>query len=85
MNAKAFLKGKRSHWGIENRLHWVLDIAFCEDMSRVHKDHAPENFAVLRHMAVNMLKQEKTVKGGLHTKRLLAGWDKAYLLKVLSV
>ena len=52
-NVEIILQAKRSYWGIENRLHWVLDIAFREDMSRVCKDHAPENLAVLRHMAIN--------------------------------
>ena len=84
MDAKAFLKAKRSHWAIENGLHWVLDVAFQEDRSRVRKDHAPENLAVLRHMAVNLLKQEKTLKVGVHAKRLQAGWDDVYLLKGLS-
>jgi predicted transposase YbfD/YdcC len=84
MDAEAFLKAKRSHWGIENRLHWVLDIAFREDMSRVRKDHAPENFAILRHLALNILKQDKSLKAGIHAKRLRAGWDEAYLLKILT-
>jgi predicted transposase YbfD/YdcC len=73
----------RSHWGIENQLHWVLDIAFDEDHCRVRKDHGPENFAILRHIALNLLKQEKTCKRGMKGKRLLAGWNQDYLLKVL--
>lgn len=82
--AKTILKAKRSHWSIENQLHWVLDIAFREDASRIRKDHAAENFAILRHMAVNLLKQEKTAKGGTHAKRLLAAWNLDYLLKILA-
>jgi hypothetical protein len=61
-----------------------LDIAFNEDHSRVRKDNAPQNFAVLRHMALNLLKQEKTVKAGIKAKRLKCGWDADYLLKVLA-
>jgi predicted transposase YbfD/YdcC len=74
MNAKAFLKAKRSHWGIENRLHWVLDVAFREDVSRVRKDHGPANFAVLRHMALNMLKQEKSAKVGMFQAKTPTSW-----------
>lgn len=83
-NAEQILKATRQHWSIENGLHWVLDIAFNEDRSRVRKDHAPANLTVLRHMAVNLLKQEPTAKGGIKAKRLQAGWNENYLLKVLS-
>jgi len=83
-NAEKILRAKRSYWGIENRLHWVLDIAFNEDRSRVRKDNAPQNFAILRHMALNLLKQEKTAKGGIKAKRLQCGWNVDYLLKVLA-
>ncbi|MCJ7701802.1 MAG: ISAs1 family transposase [Anaerolineales bacterium] len=83
-NAKRILKATHQHWSIENGLHWVLDIAFNEDRSRVRKDHAPANLAVLRHMAVNLLKQETSAKGGIKAKCLQAGWNEDYLLKVLS-
>lgn len=82
--AKRVLTAARSHWGIENRLHWILDIAFDEDHCRVRKDNGPENFAILRHIALNLLKQEKTSKHSIRTKRLQAAWDENYLLKVLA-
>lgn len=73
----------RSHWQVENSLHWVLDIAFVEDACRIRKDYAPENLAVVRHIALNLLSQETTLKVGMKNKRLRAGWDEDYLLKVL--
>jgi predicted transposase YbfD/YdcC len=82
-SAHDFLQHIRDHWQIENGLHWVLDIAFREDEARIRKDHAPQNMAILRHMAVNLLKQETSVKVGIAAKRKMAGWDDAYLLKVL--
>jgi len=77
-------KAIREHWGIENDLHWCLDISFREDHCRVRKDHGPENLAILRHVATNMLKRETSLQGGMQTKRLKAAWDHDYLLKVLS-
>jgi predicted transposase YbfD/YdcC len=75
----------RAHWGIENTLHWVLDVAFREDQSRIRKDHAPENFATLRHLALNLIRADKTTKGSVRVKRLRAGWDDAFLAKLLRV
>jgi len=83
-DAKRILHVVRRHWAIENELHWVLDVALNEDRSRVRKEQAPENLAVLRHIALNLLKQEKTAKGGIHAKQLQAAWRQDYLLTVLS-
>lgn len=82
---KKFARAVRGHWGIENSLHWVLDIAFREDEHRLRKDHGPENLALLRRLAVSLLQNEKTEKCGIACKRKQAGWDDDYLLKVLGV
>lgn len=75
----------RAHWGIENSLHWVLDIAFREDEKRLRSRGGAELFAILRHIALNLLKQETSAKIGVHGKRLKAAWDDQYLLKILTV
>jgi predicted transposase YbfD/YdcC len=82
-DAQHLLHAVRTHWRIENQLHWVLDVAFDEDQCRVRKDHAAQNFAILRHLALNLLKQEKSAKCGIKAKRKKAGWSNDYLLKVL--
>lgn len=83
-DAKTIAHAIRGHWGIENSLHWVLDIAFREDESRIRKDHAPANFAIIRHMALNLLRQETSSKRSIKGKRLKAGWDTGYLGKILN-
>ena len=83
--ADVFHKAARAHWGVENGLHWVLDMAFREDECRVRTGHGPENLARLRQIALNLLKQERTAKVGVKSKRLRAGWDEAYLRRLLGL
>lgn len=83
LGAERMLEMVRGHWGVENRLHWSLDVSFNEDQRRIRKGHGAENFSRLCRMALNLLKSEKTLKAGINTKRLNCGWDHAYLLKVL--
>ncbi len=84
-NAEVFDQAVRSHWGIENSLHWVLDVSFREDECRIRRDNSPENFALLRHIALNLLSQEKTAMMGIQNKRLQAAWDDQYLAQVLRI
>lgn len=83
-NAEKIAGAIRSHWGIENTLHWTLDVTFSEDKSRIRKEHSPENFALLRRLAINLLKQEKTSKQSLKMKRYRAAMDNNYLVKILN-
>lgn len=81
-NVTIFAKAVRLHWGIENSVHWVLDMAFREDESRIRTGHAPENMAVLRQIALNLLRKD-TIKLGIKNKRLKAGWSTDYLTDLL--
>jgi predicted transposase YbfD/YdcC len=74
----------RSHWGVENRLHWVLDLAFHEDRSRVRTDHAPENLAIIRHLALNLLRRDPNRRIGLKNARFKAALNDAYLRSILD-
>ncbi len=84
-DAKEFARAVRGHWGVENKLHWVMDVSFGEDQSRARDGHAAENLATLRRLALNLLKQEKTKKRGVRGKMLNASWDHPYLLCLLGV
>ena len=82
-DAERLAEAVRGHWHIENQVHWVLDVAFREDQSRIRMGHAAENMAVVRRIALNLLKHDTSVKLGVLNKRLKAGWDEDYLLKIL--
>lgn len=84
-DAAFFQKSIRSHWAIENKLHWVLDVAFGEDASRKRQGNAAQNYSVLLKIALNLLKNEKTERQGVKGKRLRAAWDEVYLTKVLNL
>ena len=83
-NAQRLAEGIRGHWSVENSLHWVLDVAFGEDDSRIRKDNAPANFAVLRHIAVNIIGQNKSRKLSVRSKRFLATLDEEYSIELLE-
>jgi predicted transposase YbfD/YdcC len=83
-NAKLMLYAVRSHWGIENGVHWILDVTFREDDSRIRRGNGAQNFAVLRHIALNLLKRENSTKLSIRARRNQAAWDDDYRLKVLT-
>ena len=83
LSARKFAAAVRSHWSIENQLHWQLDVTFQEDQSRLRLGHADVNFSILRRTALSLLKNETSLKVGVKNKRLVAGWDEDYMLKVL--
>ncbi len=82
--ARAFGDAVRSHWGIENSVHYVLDVAFHEDQSRIRQGLAAENFAVLRHIALNLLRQQTVKRKSIKGRRVRAAWDTDFLLRVLT-
>jgi len=85
LEVETFARAVRGHWGVENKLHWVMDVCFREDQSRARQGHAAENLATLRRLALNLLKHEKTKKRGIRAKMLNASWDHPYLLRLLAV
>ena len=84
-NSQSFAHAVRGHWVIENSLHWLLDVSFGEDQCRVRVGHAAENFAILRHLVLNLLKADTTKKVGIKARQKCAGWDHTYLLSLISI
>lgn len=84
LDVERFARAVRAHWGIENKVHWILDVQFGEDQSRARAGYAAENLATLRRFALNMLKSERTKKRGIRGKQLNASWDHAYLLRLIA-
>jgi len=84
-DAQLILTSKRAHWGIENTVHWVLDVIFKEDDSRVRDRYSAQNLTMLRRLAINMVKRESTSKKSIRQKRMMAGWDRTYLEKILRI
>jgi len=85
LGVETFARAVRGHWGVENKIHWIMDVCFREDQSRARAGYAAENLATLRRLALNLLQQDKTKKRGIRGKQLNAGWDHAYLLKLLGI
>ena len=83
-DVQRFAAAVRSHWSIENQLHWILDVGFAEDTAQSCSGHSAENLAVIRHISINLLSRDKESKVGIKTRRLQAGWDDNYLKTVLS-
>jgi predicted transposase YbfD/YdcC len=85
LGVETFARAVRSHWGVENKVHWVMDVCFGEDQSRARAGYAAENLATLRRLALNLLRSEKTKKRGIRGKQLNVSWDHAYLLRLLGI
>jgi len=85
LSAASCNRAVRTHWGIENQAHWILDMAFADDQSRVRVGHGAENFAILRRLALNVIRQDHSKHGGVKARRLQAGWDTAYLLHLFDL
>jgi predicted transposase YbfD/YdcC len=85
LGVETLARAVRGHWGVENKLHWALDVCFGEDQSRARAGYAAENLATLRRLALNLLRREKTKKRGIRGKMLNASWDHPYLLRLLGV